>query len=138
MLVHEALALPAVREVIETRLKAAGRSDTYLRHRGHWVENEAVDLLAGVVPAARILRGFNYFVPDPQSAVPQAVPEEYTKRVEGDGLILIDDVELIIEVKSVTLTAGARGGAADPAGKRLARLLMTTCPQNQTRSSTRP
>jgi hypothetical protein len=112
MLVHDALALPAVREVIETRLKAASRQDAYERHRGQWVENAAVDLLAGVFPGADVFRGFQYFVPDPRAATPETDPEKYTKRVEGDGLIIVDDVALIIEVKSVTLTAEARGGVA--------------------------
>jgi hypothetical protein len=112
MLVHDALALPAVREVIETRLKAANRMDAYERHRGQWVENAAIDLLAGVFPRAEVFRGFNYFVPDPKAATPQTDPNKFTKRVEGDGLILIDDVALIIEVKSVALTAEARGGVS--------------------------
>lgn len=112
MLVHDALALPAVREVIETRLRAANRKDAYEHHRGDWVENAAIDLLAGVFPGAEVFRGFNYFVPDPKAATPQTDPDKFTKRVEGDGLILIDDVALIIEVKSVALTAEARGGVA--------------------------
>lgn len=112
MLVHDALALPAVREVIETRLKAANRKDAYEHHRGDWVENTAIDLLAGVLPGAEVFRGFNYFVPDLKAATPQTNPDKFTKRVEGDGLILIDDVALIIEAKSVALTAEARGGVA--------------------------
>ncbi|MEV0430403.1 hypothetical protein [Micromonospora sp. NPDC050495] len=112
MLVHDALALPAVREVIETRLKAANRWETYKDHRGEWVETRAIDLLAGVLPGAEVFRGFNYFVPDPKAATPQTDPATFTKRVEGDGLILVDDVALIIEVKSVALTAEARGGVA--------------------------
>jgi hypothetical protein len=112
MLVHDALALPAVREVLEARLKAANRKDAYQHHRGDWVENAAIDLLADVLPGANVFRGFNYFVPDPKAATPQTDPGKFTKRVEGDGLILIDDVALIIEVKSVALTAEARGGVA--------------------------
>jgi hypothetical protein len=112
MLVHDALALPAVREVIETRLRAANRKDVYERHRGRWVENAAIDLLVGVLLGARVFRGFNYYVPDPKAAAPQTDPGKFTKRVEGDGLILIDDIALIIEVKSVALTAEARGGVA--------------------------
>jgi hypothetical protein len=111
MLVHDALALPAVREAIEARLKAANRQDAYNKQRGEWVENTALDLLSGVLPGAEVFRGFNYFVPDPRAAVPQTAPENFTKRVESDGLILVDDVALIIEVKSVALTAEARGGA---------------------------
>lgn len=112
MLVHDALALPAVREVIEARLKAASRQAAYERHRGAWVEKAAIDLLEEAFPGAKVYRGFNYFVPDPNAAAPQADPRRFTKRVEGDGLILIDDVALIIEVKAVSLTAEARGGVA--------------------------
>lgn len=112
MLVHDGLALPAVREVIESRLKAAGKVAAYDRHRGQWVEDHAVDLLAGLFPGAAVHRGFDYFIPDPEAAPPQTSPRDYTKRVEADGLILIDDVALIIEVKSVALTAEARAGVS--------------------------
>ena len=71
MLVHDVLALPAVREVIEARLKAAGRQAAY--ESGivvAWVEKAAIDLLEGAFPGAKVYRGFNYFVPDPNAAVP--------------------------------------------------------------------
>ncbi len=87
MLVHDGLALPAVREVIESRLKAAGKVAAYDRHRGQWVEDHAVDLLAGLFPGAAVHRGFDYFIPDPEAASPQTNPRDYTKRVEADGLI---------------------------------------------------
>jgi len=112
MLVHDGLALPAVREVLETKLKEAGRTSAYEHHRGQWVENAAIDLLVGVLPGAEVHRSFNYFVPDPTAVVPQTDPSKFTKRVEADGLILIDDVAFIVEVKSVALTAEARGGVA--------------------------
>lgn len=112
MLVHDGLALPAVREVIEVELQAANRWNAYRERRGTWVENAAVDLLASVFPGATIFRGFNYFIPDPKAVTPQTDPVGFTKRVEGDGLILIDDVALIIEVKAVALTAEARCGVA--------------------------
>lgn len=112
MLVYEELALPAVREVIEVRLKATGRQSAYERHRGAWVENAAIDLLERAFPGATVYRGFNYFVPDPNADPPQTDPRRFTKRVEGDGLILVDDIALVIEVKAVSLTAEARGGVA--------------------------
>ncbi|MEJ7744278.1 MAG: hypothetical protein WKF73_18115 [Nocardioidaceae bacterium] len=112
MLVHDALALPAAREVIETRLKVAGRTSAYERNRGRWVEDAALDLLAETLPGAEVHRAFNYFVPDPKARVAQNQPSEFTKRVDADGLILVDDVALIVEVKSVALTAEARGGVA--------------------------
>jgi hypothetical protein len=110
MLVHEALALPAVREVLEEALKKAGRLDSYEKHRGRWVEDAALDLLADVFPGAEVRRAFEYFVPDPKAVTPQMTPAEYTKFVEADGLIVIDDVALIIEVKAVALTAESRSG----------------------------
>lgn len=108
--VHDALALPAIREVIEHELKAAGRLSVYEKHRGKWVENAALDLLTAALPGAQSFQGFNYFIPDPDASTPQTRPEEYTKRVEGDGLLILDDVAIIVEVKSVSLTAEARGG----------------------------
>jgi len=119
MLIHDALALPAVREVIETRLKAAGRQDAYQHHRGEWVENAAIDLLASALQGAKVFRSFNYFVPDPAAATQQTHPRDFTKRVEADGLILIDDVALVMEVKSVALTAEARGGVANRLRQKL-------------------
>ena len=110
MLVHDGLALPAVREVLETALKAAGRLAAYERHRGRWVERAALDLLEGALPGAKVHRSFDYFIPDPTAGVPQTRPADYTKRVEADGLILLDDVAFIVEVKAVALTAEARGG----------------------------
>lgn len=112
MLVHDALALPAAREVIETSLRAVGRTSAYDKHRGRWVENAALDLLAGTFTGSTVYRAFNYFVPDMNATVAQTQPPQFTKRVEADGLILVDDVALIIEVKSVALTAEARGGIA--------------------------
>jgi hypothetical protein len=139
MLVYHALALPAVREVIETRLKQAGRIHAYEHHRGAYVEAVAVDLVAKCFPGATVFRGFNYFVPDPNAATPQETPDTFTKRVEGDGLILVDDIALIVEVKAVAMTAEARGGvprrlrgklrdiitkAADQAGRLRERILV--------------
>lgn len=112
MLVHDALALPAVSEVIETRLKNAGKTDAFYKRRGVVAEDEALDLLAGVYPGAAVHRGFEYFVPDPDAPVAQTTPESYTKLVEGDGLVVIDDVVLIIEVKANALNAKARSGVA--------------------------
>ncbi|MFE3317562.1 hypothetical protein [Nocardia sp. NPDC059195] len=112
MLVHDGLALPAIREVIEDRLQSADHWQPYKKHRGDWVENAAIDHLVGVFPTATVFRGFNYFVPDPKATTPQTEPTTFTKRVEGDGLIIIDDMALIIEVKAVALSAAARGGVA--------------------------
>ena len=40
----------------------------------------------------------------------EADPAKYTKRVEGDHLILLDDVAFIVEDKAVALSALSKGG----------------------------
>lgn len=51
-----------------------------------------------------------YYVPanDVERAVGD--PEKYTKRVEGDHLVVLDDVALIVEDKAVALSALSKGG----------------------------
>lgn len=110
MLIHDTLALPALREVIERRLIAARRYERYAKHRGMVVERLAVDLLAAALPGAVVYRDFKYFIPDPHATRPQDQPESFTKRVQGDGLLLIDNVALVIEVKAVAFTPEARAG----------------------------
>ncbi|GAA2275563.1 hypothetical protein GCM10009853_032110 [Glycomyces scopariae] len=111
MLVHEALALPAVREHVETGLRAAHLAARYEHHRGDWVENAVMDQFEGVFASARAYRNVRYFVPDPAAPVPQTDLDSYTKNAEADGLIVVDDVAILVEVKANSLTAAARGGA---------------------------
>lgn len=110
ILVHDALALPAVREVIETRLGAAGKFAAYQKRRAAVAEDDAVDLLVGVFPGADVHRGFEYLVPDLDAPVPQTTPATYTKLGEGDGLLIVDDIAIIIEVKAAALVAKSRAG----------------------------
>lgn len=131
MLVHDALALPAVREVIETRLKQAGLLNRYQRHRGIVVEDASMDLLTGVFPGASVHRGLKYFVPDPKATTPQTTPATFTGEGECDGLILIDDVALIIEVKAVGLTAASRRGVALRLKTQLQNILTKAADQAQ-------
>jgi hypothetical protein len=131
MLVHDALALPAVREVIETRLKEAGLLTRYQLHRGAVVEDDAMDLLTGVFPGASVHRGLKYFVPDPKATTPQTAPASFTGEGECDGLILIDDVALIIEVKAVGLTAASRRGVAVKLKTQLQNILTKAADQAQ-------
>jgi hypothetical protein len=129
MLVHDALALPAVREVVEQRLNAANRFQPYQQSRGTYVENAAVDLLVVALPGATPYRAFKYFVPDPNAPNPQIMPENFTKLVEGDGLILIDDVAIIVEVKSVALSAGARSGVVEALRRKLTDIITKAADQ---------
>lgn len=115
--VHSGLLLPAVRERVEQQLKDAGRWDRYAKHRGDYLEKAALDLLVPHFPTAAVRQGFEYFVPNPDARAPELIPTDFTKLVEGDGLLLVDDVALILEAKAGALTDPSRAGDA----RRLAR-----------------
>ena len=109
MLVHPALALPAIRENFEQRLKQSPSWDIYQAHRGKYLEDETAKCLSRVLPGAHVRSGFEYFVP--ASAAEEAGnPAGYTKLVEGDLLLLLDDVAVIAEEKAVALAPSARAG----------------------------
>jgi hypothetical protein len=93
-------------------LKKSAGWERYAKHRGDYLEREALRLLDGVFPGCTIHRGLDYFVPDPDATGPETLPERYTKRVEGDGLLLIDDVALILEAKAGALTDASKAGNA--------------------------
>jgi len=115
--VHAGLLLPAVRERVEQRLKDANRWERYAKHRGDYLEEAALGLLTPNFPTATIHHGFEYFVPNPDSNVPEVIPAHFTKLVEGDGLLVVDDVALVVEAKAGALSDLSRAGDA----RRLAR-----------------
>ncbi|MGW6027600.1 hypothetical protein [Streptomyces sp. NPDC055099] len=110
LLVHDVLHLPAIRETFEQRLKDAQRWDAYSKHRGAHLEDTAAELFARHLPGVQVHTGFEYFVPDPLAPAPQTEPGTYTKRTEGDVLLVIDDIAIIIEAKAVALNPRARTG----------------------------
>jgi hypothetical protein len=112
VVVHAGLLVPAIRERVEEELKNAAGWELYAKHRADYLERDTLRLLEQVFPGGTIHRAFEYFVPDPNVAAPETAPERYTKRVEGDGLLVIDDVALIIEAKAGALTDASRTGDA--------------------------
>jgi hypothetical protein len=123
VVVHGGLLLPAVRERLEQVLQSDSRAwDVYQKHRGKYLETTALGYLARMLAGSRLHAGFEYFVPDPGAAPAQAVPGDFTKLVETDGLILLDDVAVILEAKAVAMRAQSRTG--DPL--RLRQDLMRT------------
>lgn len=114
-LTDEALVLPALRERVENTLNAAnnGSFSRYIDRRRDVVESTALQLLGTIFPTAQIFGGVEYFVPERPD---QTTPATYTKRVEGDGLLLIDDVAIIMEAKAGALPAAAR--SSNPVGLR--------------------
>ncbi|PPK63333.1 hypothetical protein V5P93_002304 [Actinokineospora auranticolor] len=108
MVVHHALLIPAVRERVEDALRVDGGAwDIYSKHRGVYLETEAARLVARHLPGQVQHLGFEYFVPANDS---ETIPSSYTKLAEGDGLLLVDDIAIIIEAKAVALRARSRTG----------------------------
>jgi len=100
MLVHDAQNLVAIREGLEKHLKTTGTWDTYQKHRGDLLESGTQALFARIFRGAHTWNGFNYYVPDGEAEA-GGDPAGYTKRVEGDHLIVQDDVAIIVEDKAV-------------------------------------
>lgn len=111
VLVHESLAMSAIREGFERAIRQHnGLWQQYEKMRGQTAEEIAIDALTSCLGEVQCYRSLYYFVPDPEARTEQTHPDQYTKRVEVDGLILVDDIALIIEVKAVALTPEARSG----------------------------
>ena len=100
MLVHDAQNLVALREGFERHLKTTASWDTYQKHRGDLLESRTHALFERVFRGARTWNGFNYYIPDGEAEA-EGDPIRYTKRVEGDHLIVQDDVAVIVEDKAV-------------------------------------
>lgn len=109
MLVHDALVLPAIRENLEQALKTSQEWEQYQKWRGDVLEDLGRTALERVLPGATTYSAFDYFVPaNDHEAL--ASPSEYTKKVEGDLLFILDDVAIIVEAKAAAITPAARAG----------------------------
>ncbi|MEU4643376.1 hypothetical protein [Micromonospora sp. NPDC023814] len=108
VVVHGGLLIPAIRERVEEALRFDQRAwDVYSKHRGQYVEQAAADLIVAHLPGCVSHLGLEYFVP---ATGVETEPARYTKVVEGDGLLICDDVAIIIESKAVALRAQSRTG----------------------------
>lgn len=108
--IHSGLLLPSVRHITESHLKGAPGWEAYAKHRGQFLEDRAVELLTGIFPMAIVHQGYEYFVPDPEAGTPQTKPVDYTKVVEGDALLAVDDVAIVVEAKAGAFSPGSRRG----------------------------
>lgn len=109
MLVHDAHVLVAVRENLEQHLKTTTVWEAYQKHRGDLLEFRTQTAFTRVLPTAKVWDGFEYYVPASE-AEEVGPPNGYTKRVEGDHLIVQDDVAFIVEDKAVAISPSARAG----------------------------
>jgi hypothetical protein len=111
MLPHPTLNASAVRENLEEVLKTwAPVRDKYTKHRGDLLESRTRAALQRALPGAHFRDGVEYYLPANDTEAEAAAPAKYTKRTEGDHLIVLDDVALIVEDKAVALSALSRGG----------------------------
>ena len=100
---HLNTALPwAVKPNLERKLRDAGLWQSYERHRSETVEAEALRLLTAIMAGARSFRNLKYSMPDAHGNLVQ---------YELDGLILYDEVLVVVEAKGGSFSAAARRGA---------------------------
>lgn len=111
MLPHNALNADAVKENLEAHLKSSPANwSKYDLHRGKTLEGRTKAALNRVLPGATHRDGVEYYLPANDEELRAGDPAKYTKRVEGDHLILLDDVAFIVEDKAVALSALSKGG----------------------------
>jgi hypothetical protein len=127
VVVHGGLLIPAIRERVEQALQTDQSAwDIYSKHRGQYLEDGSVALLVAHLPQATIHTNFEYFVPADDS---EATPERYTKLVEGDALMVIDDIAIILEAKAVAFGAQSRTGDQRRLRRDLARIVTAAAKQ---------
>lgn len=110
MLPHNALIPGAIKENFELHLKSSPSWSVYADHRGHLLESRTKVALERILPGATHRDGFEYYLPATPEELAAGDPTKYTKRAEGDHLVLLDDVAFIVEDKAVALSELSRGG----------------------------
>lgn len=125
--VHQALPTHAIRERVEQQLRTDQAAwNTYQKHRGDYLERAATALIQPHLPGCRTHCGFEYFVPANST---ENSPAAYTKLVEGDGLLVLDNIAVVIEAKAVALRPGSRTGKPGPLQLDLRRMVSAASEQ---------
>lgn len=109
MLLHDAMNVPAVRENSEQLLRSTEVWEIYQTHRGKVLEDRVRSIFEKLMPGANVLACYHYFIPS-NDAEWNGGPDLYTKRVEGDLLVVLDDVAVIVESKAIATNPRARAG----------------------------
>ncbi len=120
---HCGFGLHVVREAVESRLKGTPDWQQYQDWRGRFLEGEALRLLSGMLGSAQVHGGLKYFAPDPKTGEASGPPEHYSRECEADGLLIADDIALIIEAKAGNLQMRSRSGDARVLKQNLERLI---------------
>ncbi len=103
-----------ITEIIEADLnkKRPSKRTSIEKARSDYIEKEALELLSGIVKPS--FSAGNLYYPN---------PDENGQLTELDGLIEVDDVLMLVEVKSGGISAGASRGAPDSLEKDLKELI---------------
>lgn len=109
MLLHDAMNVPAVRETSEQLLRSTSAWETYQAHRGKLLEDHVRQVFEQLLPGAVVHAGYNYYVAANETEE-AGEPDKYTKRVEGDLLLVLDDVAIVVECKAIATNPLARAG----------------------------
>ncbi|WP_354541440.1 hypothetical protein [Rhodococcus sp. OAS809] len=126
---HDALFVHSIRDRVETALKQNSTPwAAYQKHRGDYLERTSIALLTPHLPGHTLHAAFDYLVPDNEDQE-KLTPEKYTKKVEGDGLIVVDDIAIIIEAKAVALRQHSRTGRSGPLWQDLRRMVTIAAEQ---------
>lgn len=98
-------------ENLEEYLKSTKVWEAYQHHRGDLLETRVRAAFERVLPAgAKFWDAFNYFVPANEAEDAGRDPTKYTKKVEGDHFIVVDDLAIIVEDKAGAVSPIAKGG----------------------------
>lgn len=111
LLVHPVLTQGAIRERLEFALRSSAGWEQYQNHRGALLEERTRQAFERLLGPARAWHALLYYVPASE-AERTAGPVGYTKRVEGDHLIVLGDVAIVVEDKAVALSSQSRSGAS--------------------------
>ncbi|MCU1523707.1 MAG: preprotein translocase subunit SecA [Microbacteriaceae bacterium] len=128
MLVHPALTQGAIRERLELALHSSDGWEKYQEHRGSVLESRTRRAVERLVTPSRAWHSILYYVPASELEE-ESAPSAYTKRVEGDHLIILDDVALVIEDKAVALSPQSRSGAGPRLRKDLTGIITKAAEQ---------
>ena len=120
---HCSFGLHVVREAVESWLRGSPNWQPYQDCRGRFLEDEALKLLARMLPSAKVHGGVEYFAPNPKTAEANGPPEHYTQECEADGLLIVDDIALIMEAKAGNLRIQSRSGDGPALKKDLENLI---------------
>jgi hypothetical protein len=128
MLVHPALTQGAIRERLEMALHSSPGWEKYQEHRGVVLEGRTRRAFERLVSPTRAWHSIRYYVPA-TDIEEKADPSAYTKRVEGDHLIILDDVAIIVEDKAVALSPRSRSGSGSRLRKDLTGIITKAAEQ---------